>query len=77
VTTKKIRELGLSEGVPGIGYFPGGTMAALLDRSLFDAPEQATLDQLLDEQARELVAKLNAAIDDLRARRQFARVHTQ
>jgi hypothetical protein len=68
-TTKKIHELRLSVEVPGIGYFPGGTMAALLDRSLFDAPEHTTLDQLLDEHARELVAKLDAAIDDLRARR--------
>jgi hypothetical protein len=68
-TAKKIGKLGLYDGVPGIGYFPGGTMAALLDRALFDAPEQATPDQLLEERASELVAKLDAAIDDLRARR--------
>jgi hypothetical protein len=68
-TTKKIHELRLSAEVPGIGYFPGGTMAALLDRSLFDAPEPARIDRLLDESAASLVGKLDAAIENLRARR--------
>jgi hypothetical protein len=47
-------------------FFPGGTMAALLYRSLFHAPEPARLGQLLDESARARIAKLDAAIDDLR-----------
>jgi hypothetical protein len=78
-TAEKMVELGLAGEVPGIGIwtpFPGGTMAALLDCSLFDAPEPARLDQLLDESAKALIEKLEAAIEYLRARRreQLARL---
>jgi hypothetical protein len=65
----KMVGLGLNDAKTLITFFPGGTMAALLERSLFDAPEPARLGQLLDESARARVAKLDAAIDDLRARR--------
>jgi hypothetical protein len=64
-TAEKMVELGL-EDAETLTLFPGGTMAALLYRSLFDAPAPARLDQLLDESARVLVGKLDAIIDDLR-----------
>jgi hypothetical protein len=62
-------ELELYGGVAGIAYFPGGKMAALLERSLFDAPEEASVGRLLDASAEALSKKLNDAIDDLEARR--------
>jgi hypothetical protein len=56
-----VAKLGLDREISGITSFPGGTMAALLERSLFDAPQQARLDRLLDESARALVENLDAA----------------
>jgi hypothetical protein len=74
-TAAKVVELGLNDVKALTTYFRGGTMAVLLERSLFDAPEPARLGQLLGESARARVAKLDDAIGDLRARRQFARLH--
>jgi hypothetical protein len=71
---EKMVELGL-EHTDTLTYFRGGTMAARLERSLFDAPEPASLGRLLDERASKLVGKFDAAISDLKARRQFARLH--
>ena len=68
-TAAKMVDLGLNEANTSSTFFPGGTMAALVERSLFDAPEPARLGRLLDESARARVAELDAAIDDLRARR--------
>ena len=40
-TAAKMLDLGLNDAKKIFTFFPGGTMAALLDRSLFDAPEPA------------------------------------
>jgi len=50
-------------------FFPGDTMAALLDRSLFDAPKTARLDYLLDKKAGILTRELEVSIEKARARR--------
>ena len=39
-------------------FFPSDTMGAMLERSLFHAPEEARLDHLLDEKARILTQEL-------------------
>ncbi len=52
-----------------LAFFPGHTMAALLDRSLFHAPEAASLDYLLEEKTRLLTRNLEARIEKARTRR--------
>jgi hypothetical protein len=47
----------------------GDTMAALLERSIFDAPEAVRLDQLLDKAAGALVGELESKIEEARTRR--------
>jgi hypothetical protein len=49
--------------------FPDNMMAALLEHSLFHAPEEAGLDHLLDEKARILTQELDEKIERARARR--------
>jgi hypothetical protein len=55
--------------VDGLTSFPDDTMAALLERSLFHAPEAARLDDLLDENTRILTQELDEKIGQARARR--------
>ena len=50
-------------------FFPGDTMAALLDRSLFEAPMTARLDYLLDKKAEIVTREFEANIEKTRARR--------
>jgi hypothetical protein len=77
-TAKKMSELGLGDAdTASLTLFPGGTMAASLHRSLFDAREPASLRWLLGERAGALAVKLTVAIDGLRARRQFAQLHIE
>lgn len=49
-------------------FFPGDTMAALLDRSLIYAPETASLTHLLDEDTSALTKELEIRIEEARAR---------
>ena len=58
-----------SKWVLGLTSFPPDTMAALLERSLFHAPELARLDHLLDENTRTLTQELGERIAQARARR--------
>jgi hypothetical protein len=53
----------------GLTWLPPTTMAALLERSLFHAPESARLDHLLDENTRILTQELDERIEQSRARR--------
>ena len=46
----------------------GDTMAALLERSIIDAPEAARLDTLLDKRAGTLVRELESKIEEARIR---------
>ena len=69
-TAEKMSDHGLEDADPAkLTLFPGGTMAASLHRSLFDAPEPAGLRWLLGERAGALTEKLDVAIAGLRRAR--------
>ena len=54
----RIEDLSFPDFINAFTFFPSDTMAALLERSLFYAPEGARLDHLLDEKARVLTQRL-------------------
>ncbi|MBV8105878.1 MAG: hypothetical protein JO223_14885 [Hyphomicrobiales bacterium] len=69
-TALAMKELGVKVAdADELTLFPAGTMTALLDRSLFVASKTARLDCLLDEKALGLTRRLEAKIEEARARR--------
>ena len=65
----EIEDLSLPDFIDAFTFFPCDTMAALLERSLFYAPETACLDHLLDKKARLFTRELKEGIEKARARR--------